>query len=130
MSLRISAIAEGIHAPSVAQEEVEAGETPDRRHLVNLTTQSVKGVSRRLEVLQQQSKVDFTVVVSLKAVPEPGLEMLYQTFARAVPVMAECPPSRDERVCVRQPTRRTTAAADMCKSNAGIDFAGSLSKER
>jgi hypothetical protein len=55
--------------------------------------------------------------------------MLHQTFARAVPVVAECPAARDERVRVDQPARCTTAAADVSKSNARTDFASGQLEE-
>src|SRR5450830_1096981 len=89
-----------------------------------------RGVSRRLKVLQQQGEVDFTVVFTLETVPELRQEMLHQAFARAVPVVAECPASRDERVRVGEHRRRAAAAADVSKSNAGTDFASGQFEER
>ena len=130
VSLRIGAVVEGIHALSVTQEEIEAGEVTDGRRLVDSAPQSVERVSRRLEMLQQQSEVHFTVVFALKAVPEFGQEMLYQTFARAVSVVAEQPSAVRKRVRVCQLARRTTTAADVSKSNAGADFASGQFKER
>src|SRR5450830_1418108 len=43
MPLWVSAVMKGIHASSVAQEEVEAGEVSDGRHLVDSTPQGLEG---------------------------------------------------------------------------------------
>jgi hypothetical protein len=100
VSLGMGAVVEGIHAVSIAQEKVESGEISDGYDFVDGAPQSLDGIAYQLEVLQQQRKIDFTVVVALEAVPESRQEMPPQTFGGTVPVVAERPAARHERVSI------------------------------